>query len=1088
MTNVKLNLPGRLAQYFIESRLTVLMIITILFIGFIGLNFTPREENPQIVVPAIEVTVPLPGASPAEVEHILLSPLEADLGAIEGVKHIYGTALDGVARIAIEFEVGEKEANAIVRVNERLLRHQFPTGSGQPHIEAIDVDDVPVFTVTLASTQYDDYRLKLMAERVLERLRSVEGVSLGTIIGGRSREIRLDVSPENLQVFGVTLNELTEQIAAADVSQPLNNRVYEGSNRGLRIDGVLRSKSDVENIAIRATNGRILHVSDLAEVIDGPPVERSYYTRFNYGPADQQFKATKGLEMAAVTVAIAKRSGVNAVDLTSLLRDRVNSMRDGFLPPGVHVVITRDDGDKANRTVTKLVEHLFIAIVAVSFILLLFLGPRAAFIVACTIPLVFAIVMGADLLAGPTLNRITLYALILALGMLVDDAIVVIENTHRHYVDLPADADSATRSEAAVLAAHEIGKPTALATFTVVFAFLSLILVTGMLGLYFYPATFNVPVAMLASLLIAYSVTPWMARRWMPCGQNHADKHNYLLVWFNKMLRTLLDKKMYRNSLYIVITLSFFGSLLQPAWQFLRPQGLAGEVSALGLPLAFLPKDNKNTFLVHIHLPETTPLEQTDQAAREVENLLQQQSWVKNYITHVGIPDVIDFNGQLKGSRGHVGPQYAEIRVNLSDKTTRDETSIDLVLGIRNTIEEIASRYPGGIIQLVEDPPGPPVRATVMAEIYGPDLEVINRLAYQVSDEFKQVWDMAETWASVPFDITEYRFKIKRDKAMLSGVNPTHVSKALKQLMDGQIVAYIHPHDSRKPVPIRGQVPRHKRIDTATLGRAYVENLNGKRIPLSELIEVTTSVQYKPIQHKNGERVQYVGGELANSAPVYAVLELDKHLDGLMISDEHTLNTANLGFVPARANALQGYQLLWEGELRLTLDAFRDMGMALGMALAAIFLMLVGYYRSFQLPLLAMVPIPLGMIGVFPGHWILGITFSAASMIGVIALAGVVVRNSLLIIDFTRDLQQQGMNIDDAVLKASTLRLRPIMLTTLAITLGTWIMVSDPVFGGLAIALIAGAISSATFTVFIIPLLYRAMYRNSEIPMEEDPK
>ena len=1079
MTADKLNLPGRMAKYFVESRLTPLMIISVMFIGLIGLNFTPREENPQIIVPAVEITVPMPGASPLEVEHILLSPLEADLSAIKGVKHTYGTALEGLAKVMIEFEVGEGEESALVRVNERLLRHKFPDSAGPAHIEAIDVDDVPVFTVTLASSLYNDYKLKIIAERVLERLRSIEGVSLGYIVGGRNREIRLDVSPEKLQVFGVTLNELVDQIAAADVTQTIENRVYEGSNLGMRVDGKLRSREDVENIAIRSTNGRILHIKDLAQVIDGPPTERSYYTRLGFGQAHYLHEQTDGTEMAAVTVAISKRSGVNAVELTRKLRNRVDNMREGFLPPDVHVVITRDDGEKADRTVTKLVEHLFIAIGAVSVVLWWFLGPRAALIVACTIPLVFAVVMGADLAAGPTLNRITLYALILALGMLVDDAIVVIENTHRHYQKLSSNSDTKKRADAAVLATHEIGRPTTLATFTVVMVFLSLLLVTGMLGLYFYPVTFNVPVAMFASLVIAYTVTPWMARRWLPVGDSHKIQMFGSFDLFKPALITLLNSKKIRWLFYLSITSLLVASFLQPAWQFIRPQGLAGEVSYFGLPLAFLPKDDKNTFLVHIHLPETTPLETTDQAAREVENLLRQQSWVTNYTTHVGIPAVIDFNGQLKGSRGHVGPQYAEIRVNLIDKDKREKTSIELVLKLRKEIEKIAAGFPGGIIQLVEDPPGPPVRATVMAELYGPDIKVIDQIAHQVAGEFKNTWDMAETWASVPFDITEYRFRIKRDKAILSGVDPEKISNALKSLMDGQIVTYIHPEGSRQPVPVRGIVPRHKRIDTATLGRAYVENSNRDRIPLSELVEVIPSVQSKPINHKNGERVQYVGGELADSAPVYAVLDLDHRLDNLSVNDGQRLQTANLRFVPVRANSLEGYQLLWEGELRLTLDAFRDMGIALGMALVIIFLLLVGYYQSIQLPLLAMVPIPLGMIGVFPGHWVMGMDFSAASMIGVIALSGVVVRNSLLIIDFTRDLQKQGMDIDEAIITAASLRLRPIILTTLAIILGTWIMLSDPVFGGLAMALIAGATSSAVFTVFVIPLLYKKLYKYS---------
>ena len=1079
MKEQHLNIPGRMARYFIESRLTVVMIIAILLFGLIGLEFTPREENPQIIVPAVEVTVSMPGALPTEVEHILLSPMEAMLGAIKGVKHTYGTALDGMARVIIEFEVGEKESDALIRINERLQRFTLPDGAEYPHIEAIDVDDVPVFTMTLASAVYDDYQLRQMAERVLERLRSVEGTSIGYIVGGRTREIRLEVSPEKLQVFGITLDELARQISDADVSQPMKKRVYENANSALRVDGLLRSQSDVENIAILATNGRLLYVKDIATVVDGPPSDRTQYTRLGFGQADSRFSKTHGLEMSAVTIAIAKRSGVNAVDLTGRLRERIDSMNEGFLPPDVYTVITRDDGAKANQTVSTLIEHLFIAIGAVSIILLLFLGPRAALIVACAIPLVFAVVMGMDLLTGPTLNRITLYALILALGMLVDDAIVVIENTHRHYRSLNPGSTKQSLTYAAVLATHEIGKPTTLATFTVVIVFLSLLLVTGMLGLYFYPVTFNVPVAMLASLLVAYTVTPWMARRWLPAGSLKPQSESKLLVGFSLVLSLLLKHTVMRRFFYALIIGLLMASILQPSWQFIRPQGVSGEVSPLGLSLAFLPKDDKNNFLVHIHLPETTPLEVTDQAAREVENLLQKQPWVENYITHIGIPAVIDFNGQLKGSRGHVGSQYAEIRVNLTNKRQREKTSIELVLAIRNEIEKIASHYPGGIIQLVEDPPGPPVRATVLAELYGPDLATLDKLAYQVTNEFKKTWDLAEAWASVPFDITEYRFQINRNKAMLSGVSPRQISEALHRFMDGQVLAYVHPTGSRQPVPVRGYIPREKRVDMATLGRAYVENKQGERIPLSELVKVVPSIQNKPINHKNGERVQYVGGELADSAPVYAVLDLDKRLDGIRVTKEDSLETMNLRFNPVRANALEGYQLLWEGELRLTLDAFRDMGIALGIALAAIFLLLVGYYRSFQLPLLAMVPIPLGMIGVFPGHWLMGISFSAASMIGVIALSGVVVRNSLLIIDFTRELQRQGIEIEEAIKQAATLRLRPIMLTTLAIALGTWIMVSDPVFGGLAIALIAGAISSAVFTVFVIPLLYRSMSVNA---------
>ena len=622
----KLNLPGRLARYFVDSRLTVLLAIAIIAFGVIGLAFTPREENPQIVIPAAEVSISLPGALPTEVEHTLLAPLEAELVAIDGVKHVYGTALEGLARIDVEFEVGEDKEDAFVRLYDRVLRnrHRLPPAAGEPRIQAIDVDDVPVFTLALASERYDDTELRRMAERVLERLRSVRGVGLGYVVGGRTRELRIEVSPERLQAFGVSLNQVVRAVAAADVSQPLGLRVYAGENRALRVAGVIAEASQLADIVVRSAGGRLLRVRDLGRVVDGPPEELEHMTRFAFGPVDARFDTGTTPEMAAVTVAVAKRTGVNAVQLTGALRARVERIRRSFLPPDVHVVVTRDDGVKADKTVTRLVEHLFIAISAVTLVLFWFLGWRAAAIVAVTIPLVFAVVMGADLLAGPTLNRITLYALILALGMLVDDAIVVTENIHRHYLPLATDAGRADKADAAVLATHEIGNPTTLATFTVVTVFLSLTLVTGMLGQYFYPITFNVPVAMIASLIIAYSVTPWLARGFMRTGRHcgRSDQSTLQRAYY-ALITPLLAHRGLSYGFYLLVALLLVLSLLQPAWQFLRPQGVAGAVSFLGVPLAFLPKDDKNTFLIHIHLPETTPLEVTDRAARELGELLR---------------------------------------------------------------------------------------------------------------------------------------------------------------------------------------------------------------------------------------------------------------------------------------------------------------------------------------------------------------------------------------------------------------------------------------------------------------------------------
>lgn len=1081
MSSERLNLPGRFARFFIESRLTILLVITLIIFGLIGLTFTPREENPQIIVPAAEVSVTMPGATPEEIEHLLLSPLEAELASIDGIKHVYGTASEGMAQVMAEFEVGEDKEAALVRLNERVQRilPRLPAGAGMPLVKAIDIDDVPIFAVTLTSEKYTDTELRRMAERMLEHLRSVKGVGIGYVVGGRSREFRIEVSPESLQAFGVSLNQIANRIAAADVSQTMGLRVYAGKNHALRVDGKLTTREQVANIVIHTKNNQVLRLRDVATVIDGVPAEHTQMTRFAFGPAALQYDQARQEEIAAVTLAIAKRTGINAVDLTGVLQKRVDQMEKQFLPSGVHVIVTRDDGIKADITVTRLVEHLIIAIGAVTMVLFWFLGWRAAAIVAITIPLVFAVVMGADLLAGPTLNRITLYAMILALGMLVDDAIVVAENTHRHYLNLDPDATKEQKAEAAILATHEIGNPTTLATFTVVVVFLSLTLVTGMLGEYFYPMQFNVPVAMIASLIVAYSVTPWLARRWLSTSKHRGHTTKSLLTkTYHAVITPLLNDRRQRHKFYFILMLLLILSLLQPAWQFIRPQGVSGAVSFLGVPLAFLPKDDKNTFLIHVHMSETTPLEVTDRVARELGELMREQPHVINYQTYVGIPAIIDFNGQLKGSSKRVGPQYAELRVNLVDKYERDSTSIEIVQALRPQVAKIVSRHPDSVIQIIEDPPGPPVQATVLAEVYGPDQKILIQLTHQIADEFRNTYDMAEVWTSMPAALAEFRIHVDQEKAAIAGVNPVQVTQALVRLMQGDVLAFAHPPGERTPVPIRLYIPRHDRIDPQLLDRAFVTNSEGQNISLSEVTYIKKGSQYKPIQHKDGAQVEYVGGELTGSAPVYAVLDIDNRLEQKTFQEGKTLHTANLRFNPVRPNSLEGFQVLWNGELRLTLDAFRDMGLALGMALLAIFLILVGYYRSFKLPLIAMSAVPLALIGVFPGHWILGVTFSAASMIGVIALAGVVVRNSLLIIDFARDYQKQGYPIIEAVREAGATRLRPILLTTLAIVLGTAIMVPDPVFGGLAISLIFGSMSSAIFVVLVVPLLYRRWGNN----------
>ena len=1079
------NIARLLSSYFIESKLVLALIPAILLFGLMGLWLTPREENPQIIVPAAEVSIPMPGASPLEVEHLLLTPLENRLNSMPGVKHTYGLASEGFARVQVEFDVGEDKTAAYVRLYDQVIRSrtELPPQAGEPRIRLIDVDDVPFMVVSLAAADYDRHQLGRMAEQMAERLRSLKGVGQSEVIAALKDEIRIEVNPVRLQSLGLDMNQLRRNLQGADLDVSLGQHSYGQENHHLRISHKLKSIAQLKQLVISRDQQHVLHLQDVATIVDQADQRHENYARFHFGPADYRYPDTAGREMAAVHIAIAKRAGVNSVPLAESIQQRIDTMQTDWLPQAVHVVTTRNDGQKADNSVNKLVEHLFIAIGVVTLVLWLFLGWRAAAIVMVTIPLVFALVIGADLLAGPTLNRVTLYALILALGMLVDDAIVVIENIHRHNQLLPEEASNAKYSRTIVEATAEIGNPTTLATFTIVVVFLSLLMVSGMLGEYFYPIAFNVPVAMISSLLVAYIVTPWAARRFLPLThQRHRES------WIQKAYRAIFQQ-LYRHwslraLFFTSILIALILSMLQPAWQFVRPQGVAGEVSPLGIPLAFLPKGDKNTFLVTFHLPDNTPLEQTDRLVREVEQVILNKPLIRSHIlnlqTFTGMPSVIDFNGQLRGSAARIGPQFAEIRVNLTDKASRDITSIDIVKQLRKQLAGIIQQHPDTTIQIIEDPPGPPVAATVLAEIYGTDNQQREALAVHVKEKFKQTWDMAEVWTSTPTAISEIHFKIDQERTHLAGLEMAQVAAALNSFLQGDVVNYLHQDTSRNPIPVRLQLPHEQRITPQMLAQTFVRNPQGDAVPLSTLLQLEYNKHIPPILHQDSERVTYVGGELASSAPVYAVLNLDNKLDQMPVGESSKLTTSNLGFIPATADTLDGYRLHWAGELRLTLDAFRDMGLALGLSILLIYFLLVAYYQSFSLPIMVLVSIPLGMVGVFPAHWALGQDFTAASMVGVIALAGVVVRNSLLIVDFIRERQAQGISLEKAACDAGALRLIPIMLTTLAIAFGTLIMVPDPVFGGLAISLIFGAVSSAGLTVFVVPLLYAKTRKNKQ--------
>ena len=1083
MSQSELNNTGRFAGVFVTSKLTPIIILSIFVLGVVALLMTPREENPQIIVPAADVTVMLPGASAEEIEALVLTPLEKVLSEIPGVDHTFGAALNSFARVTVQFEVGEDKEDSLLKVYDRVTReqHRLPAGSTVPEVRPLDVDDVPIVVVTLASSAYDDYALKRIADRLAERLQSFKSVSLVNVYGGRDREVRIELDPGRLQAFGVTVGQVHQAISASNISVPIGRVAERYELNTVFVAGHLETIAALKSLIVYQVNGRPVYLRDIAEISDSPTTERGEISRFAFGRADARLVQHSGEELAAVSIAIAKKSGTNAVAVEKDVLERVERLRQQLVPKDIHLVVTRQDGSKANAAVNGLISNLGISVISVFLVLLVSLGWREATIVSLVVPLVFALTLAASWFAGITINRVTLFGLILSLGLLVDAAIVVVENIYRHFQLTP----DGNKRQIILAAVSEIANPTNLATLSVMLVFGALVNVSGMPGQYFTPITFSVPFAMAASLLVAYIVAPWGAFLFpvkkLPAGTHQSGGGNSKIHRaYRSLISLLLRRRFIRWIAYLVVFALMGAALMQPSWQFVRPSGVLGPQSFFGVEMGMMPKDDKNTFKIEIEMPETSLVEQTDRVAREIEALVATNRFVTNYQTWVGHKDVPDFNGLLRGSVGVQAPNVADIRVNLVDKLQRRQTSMEIVRELRDLVRPILTRNPNANIRFVEDPPGPPVRATLFAELYGQDRLQIRKLAFRVAEEFERTYDVVDVFDTEPSAVTRYEIDVDKEKAALSGVATASVASILRILFSGETVGRLHVAGEKNVVPIRLLVPRRYELRPENLHEVFVANTDGRPIPVSELINVTKTHEDLVRFHKDNERVTFVGAELSTSAPIYAIIDLTKRLGEIQIDLDQKLSIRNLTLKPERPDTSDSVSLFWGGEIRLTLDNYRDMTSALIVALLLTFLLLVAYYQSFKIPLVAMAAVPFGLVGIFPGHWLLETTFSATSMIGIIALAGVVVRNALLIIDFVRDNLRAGMPLNDALCEAGAVRLKPIMLTTITIMFGSAVMIPDPVFGGLAIALIFGSFASTILTLIFIPLIFEPIARKQE--------
>lgn len=1050
-----LNLAGRIARYFIDSKLTLLIMLFAFLAGVYAFLVTPREENPKIVVPAANIIVQKPGASPEEIQQLIIKPLEAILQGLAGVDHTYGIAMNSMGVVSVQFKVGQNKEDSLVKLYDRIMSNldHMPPGTLQPLVKPADVDDVPILTISLSCPGPEDCQLRRVANGVLEHLRRVEGTSLSYVHGGRRRAINVNLDLERLHAYNITLSDIRNVMQAVNVDNPSGTFVSGNRVATVQAGGMLKTAEDVGDLVVGLSAHQPVYLKQVGTITDGSEeVER--VTRIGYGPA-YTGKRPADYEIPAVTIAIAKRAGANAVTVANDTLKELDRIRSTAIPVNVQVDITRNDGAKANDAVNTLMEHLAIAVATVVLLLVFFLGWRAASVVTITIPLILFITLAVGLIAGQSINRITLFALILSLGLLVDDSIVVIENVFRHYARTGTD-----RMKQAIAAVNEIGKPTNIATFTVILAFLPMFWVAGMMGPYMAPIPFNVPVAMITSLVIAYTVAPWAAYRFLKTrghereGVAHHDEHQgFLERHYARIMGRLIASAKARRYFFIGIGLLMVLVLLMPAFNLVL--------------FKMLPKNNTNTFLVTIDMPAGTSLEETDRVARLAGDIVRQHPQVDTYETTVGESGIIDFNGLLRGAGLKQGPQIAEIRVNLRNKHDRSESSINIVLDLRRPLAELAKQT-GANIKLIEDPPGPPVRSTILAELYGPDYGQLRRLAKELRHTvFDKTDDVVDVDDSVTDDYTEYHVVVNRQKAMLAGIAPAQVAETLRAFFAGMDAGTVHLEFEKEPVPIRLRVPVTDRTGPADLSKVFFTSPQGRQVPLTDIAVIERHIAPKPIFHKDQYPVVYVTGELAQTSQVYAVLKMWNYLrthalpSGVKLTQYFMANPDSTG-----------YSVRWDGEMRLTLDVFRDLGSAFAVAIILIYLVLVGYYRSFMIPLIVMGAIPLTIVGVLPGHALMGQYFTATSMIGVIALAGIVVRNSLLLIDFILEYRRAGHGLEEAVLAAGMTRLRPIMLTALAIILGTFVMVFDPVFGGLAVSLIYGTFASTALTLLVIPLVY----------------
>jgi len=1056
-------IAGKLARLFINSKLTPLLMLTALLIGVLATFMTPREEEPQISVPLVDLYFSYPGGSAREVEERVAKPVEKYLTEIEGVKYVYSTSQKDFALVTVRYEVGDDTEESLVKLWATIMKNmdRMPQGMQPPLVKKVTIDDVPVLTLTFWSDNYGPYQLRKVAAQVADELKSIPDIGDVNLNGGLKRQVRIVLDPDALQRYRITPLQIASQVRASN--SQLTAGTFQQMNREFTVKTgeFLKSADDVRNVIVGLYDSEPVYLDDVADVFDGPE-EVENYTFFGYGAASsgESLRA----EYPAVTLTVAKRKGTDATALADKVLEKVDTLRGSVITSGINVTETRNYGETASEKVFTLLEHLIGAIIAVTIVVGLFLGWRGGLVVFASVPITFALTLLVYYLFDYTLNRVTLFALIFVTGIVVDDSIIIAENIHRHL-----SMRRMPKLQAAIAAINEVGNPTILATFTVIASVLPMVFVSGLMGPYMSPMPIGASLAMIFSLFVALVGTPWLAYRLLKADDGHSEEYDI------------------RKSLYYKVFDKTLSPLIDSWWKTALALGfvallLGGAISMIPLKmvqLKMLPFDNKSEFQVIVDMPEGTPLEETARATKDIVSYLRGVPEVKDYQYYVGTHAPINFNGLVRHYYLRQSDNMADIQVNLVHKSQRSDQSHDIAKRVRPMVQEIAARYDANV-KVVEVPPGPPVLSTIVAEVYGPDQAQQIMLAEQIKAVMESTPGVVDVDWMVEDDEKVYNLVIDKQKAAFRGITTEQVTNTLRMALEGTEVGLLHTDTELEPVGLQIRLPLAERASILDLSGIFVKSQGmgsmttrlpaGEMIPLSELVTVKEELEDKSIYRKNLRDVVYVTADVAGvtESPVYAMLEMDEKIRQLEMPGGYAISP----LYTSEPFTDEQLAVKWDGEWQITFEVFRDLGAAFAVVLVIIYLLIIGWFQSFRTPLVMMVAIPLSLVGIIPGHYIHGAFFTATSMIGMIALAGIMVRNSVLIIDFIQLRVQEGVELKQAVIESAAVRTRPILLTAGTVVIGAIIILFDPIFQGLAISLMWGAFLSTILTLGVVPLVY----------------